>query len=287
MNIKKNLQVAYQFFQQRNFNEALLTLDKILKKFPRHYEALSNKAFIYINQARITDAEEILKKIILIDPQKQPLQNLINIYIQQKNWHSAEEYNKKLEQIYNGPEVLLNKALILRGNERYEEALDIYNILIKDHPNVKDFFVNRGFLLNMMERYIEAIEDYQSALKIDKNHFAAIYNLGITYNNNQQATEAIPYLKKTIELDKKNVDAWLTLAAAQISSGFVDEAKWSIKEASKILEKDRHIVLYCHHGMRSMHALNVLKDCGFNNVRNLTGGISAWAQKIDPEMPQY
>jgi len=236
MNIKKNLQVAYQFFQQRNFNEALLTLDKILKKFPRHYEALSNKAFIYINQARITDAEEILKKIILIDPQKQPLQNLINIYIQQKNWHSAEEYNKKLEQIYNGPEVLLNKALILRGNERYEEALDIYNILIKDHPNVKDFFVNRGFLLNMMERYIEAIEDYQSALKIDKNHFAAIYNLGVTYNNNQQSSEAIPYLKRTVELDKKNVDAWLTLAAAQISSGFIDEAKWSIKEASKIAD---------------------------------------------------
>ncbi len=236
MNIQKNLQLAYQYFQQGNFNEALLALNKILKKFPRHYEALSNKAFIFIKQARIADAEEILKKIILIDPQKQPLQNLINIYIQQKNWPAADEYNKKLEQIFNGPEVLLNKALIFRGSERYEEALDIYNILIKDHPNVKDFFVNRGFLLNMMQRYTEAIEDYQSALKIDKNHFAALYNLGITYNNNQQASEAIPYLRRTVEVDKKNVDAWLTLAAAQISSGFINEAKQSIKEAAKIAD---------------------------------------------------
>lgn len=236
MNIQKNLQLAYQYFQQGNFNEALLALNKILKKFPRHYEALSNKAFIFIKQERIADAEEILKKIILNDPQKQPLQNLINIYIQQKNWPSADEYNKKLEQIFNGPEVLLNKALIFRGSERYEEALDIYNILIKDHPNVKDFYVNRGFLLNMMQRYTEAIEDYQSALKIDKNHFAALYNLGITYNNNQQASEAIPYLRRTVEVDKKNVDAWLTLAAAQISSGFINEAKQSIKEAAKIAD---------------------------------------------------
>jgi len=236
MNIKKNLQLAYQFFQQAKFNEALSALDKILKKFPSHYEALSNKAFIYIKQARMVDAEEILKKIISIDPQKQPLQNLININIQQKNWLAAEEYNQKLEQIYNGPETLLNKALIYRGNERYEEALDIYNILIKDHPNVKDFYVNRGFLLNMMERYTEAIEDYQSALKIDNNHFAAIYNLGITYNNNQEPNKAIPYLKRTVELDTKNVDGWLTLAAAQISAGFIEEAKNSIKEGAKIAD---------------------------------------------------
>jgi Tfp pilus assembly protein PilF len=111
MNIKKNLQLAYQFFQQAKFNEALSALDKILKKFPNHYEALSNKAFIYIKQARMVDAEEILKKIISIDPQKQPLQNLININIQQKNWLAAEEYNQKLEQIYNGPEILLNQSI--------------------------------------------------------------------------------------------------------------------------------------------------------------------------------
>jgi tetratricopeptide (TPR) repeat protein len=236
MNIKKNLQVAYQFFNQGKINEALLSLDKILNKFPSHFEALSNKAFIYINQNKLTDAEEILRKIILIDPQKQPLQNLINIYIQQKNWSAADEYNKRLEQIYAGPETFLNKALIYRGSEKYNEALDIYNSLIKKYPDAKDLYVNRGFLLNLMERYTEAIEDYQSALKIDKNHFAAIYNLGITYNNNQQPSEAIPYLKRTVELDKNNVDAWLTLAAAQISSLSVKDAKESIKEAAKIAD---------------------------------------------------
>ena len=60
-----------------------------------------------------------------------------------------------------------------------------------------------------------------------------------------------------------------------------------IQDASKALAKDRDIVLYCHHGMRSMNALQTLKGCGFSRLQNLTGGISAWANEIDSEMPHY
>ena len=61
----------------------------------------------------------------------------------------------------------------------------------------------------------------------------------------------------------------------------------NIQEAAKILAKDKEIVLYCHHGMRSMNGLTTLKNAGFKFLRNLTGGISSWAKEIDPEMPQY
>ncbi len=53
------------------------------------------------------------------------------------------------------------------------------------------------------------------------------------------------------------------------------------------LNPEDEIVVHCHHGGRSMKATMYLKDKGFSNVKNLAGGIDAWAEKYDPDMPRY
>ncbi len=52
-------------------------------------------------------------------------------------------------------------------------------------------------------------------------------------------------------------------------------------------KKDAEIVVHCRSGARSQKAAVVLKNAGFTRVSNLTGGILAWAEKIDPTMPKY
>jgi adenylyltransferase/sulfurtransferase len=52
-------------------------------------------------------------------------------------------------------------------------------------------------------------------------------------------------------------------------------------------EKNSEIVVHCRSGARSQKAALILKKAGFTNVSNLTGGILAWADKIDPSMPKY
>ncbi len=52
-------------------------------------------------------------------------------------------------------------------------------------------------------------------------------------------------------------------------------------------QKDREVVVHCRSGARSQKAALVLKNAGFTNVSNLTGGILAWADEIDPSMPKY
>jgi sulfur-carrier protein adenylyltransferase/sulfurtransferase len=52
-------------------------------------------------------------------------------------------------------------------------------------------------------------------------------------------------------------------------------------------QKDREIVVHCKSGARSQKAALALKQAGFTNVSNLTGGITAWAEKIDPSLPKY
>jgi adenylyltransferase/sulfurtransferase len=54
-----------------------------------------------------------------------------------------------------------------------------------------------------------------------------------------------------------------------------------------VAEKSRRIVVHCKLGGRSQKAAVILKQAGFPNVENLTGGIIAWAEKIDPTLPKY
>ena len=53
------------------------------------------------------------------------------------------------------------------------------------------------------------------------------------------------------------------------------------------LDPRREIVVYCRSGSRSAMAAEFLLAHGFQDVKNLAGGILAWAMKIDPTMPTY
>ena len=53
------------------------------------------------------------------------------------------------------------------------------------------------------------------------------------------------------------------------------------------LDSRQEIVLQCRTGVRSMKALNLLRDAGFSRLKNLTGGIHAWSDEVDPNLPKY
>ena len=53
------------------------------------------------------------------------------------------------------------------------------------------------------------------------------------------------------------------------------------------LDSSREIVAHCKMGGRSAKAVAFLRQAGFQKVHNLKGGITAWADRIDPKMPKY
>jgi adenylyltransferase/sulfurtransferase len=59
--------------------------------------------------------------------------------------------------------------------------------------------------------------------------------------------------------------------------------------ASRMSELDsaEEIVLMCKMGSRSIRALEVLHSAGFRKIKNLKGGINAWAREVDPSLPIY
>lgn len=60
-----------------------------------------------------------------------------------------------------------------------------------------------------------------------------------------------------------------------------------LKNIDKI-PRDKPVVLVCHHGFRSAQALQYLQHrYNYYNLLNLKGGIHAWAEQIDSNMPVY
>ncbi len=53
------------------------------------------------------------------------------------------------------------------------------------------------------------------------------------------------------------------------------------------LNPRQEIVVYCHHGVRSLDAAYLLQQLGFKRVASLIGGIDQWSREIDPTLERY
>lgn len=83
-------------------------------------------------------------------------------------------------------------------------------------------------------------------------------------------------VRKPVERDHVSLDDDLWIRMSEVPDN-VDEIK----------EAETPVVIYCHHGMRSLKVAKHLRGEGLDDVYSLAGGIDYWAKKIDPDLPTY
>ncbi len=84
-------------------------------------------------------------------------------------------------------------------------------------------------------------------------------------------------VREPVEWDIARIDGAVSIPQGRIMSG----------EALAELPQDRRLVLHCKTGIRSAEALAVIKRAGFADAVHLQGGITAWANQVDPSLPTY
>ncbi len=57
--------------------------------------------------------------------------------------------------------------------------------------------------------------------------------------------------------------------------------------AHQELDPENHIVVVCHHGVRSMNVTAWLRQQGFEKAQSMRGGIDAWSRQVDGTVPTY
>lgn len=65
----------------------------------------------------------------------------------------------------------------------------------------------------------------------------------------------------------------------------MDELEARVEELADF--EGRQVVVYCHHGMRSLRVAAYLRAQGVGDAKSMAGGIEAWSRTIDPSVPEY
>jgi rhodanese-related sulfurtransferase len=53
------------------------------------------------------------------------------------------------------------------------------------------------------------------------------------------------------------------------------------------LADEAPLIVFCHHGVRSLTVVNWLREQGVSNCASMSGGIERWSLSIDPGVPRY
>ena len=144
---------------------------------------------------------------------------------------------------------------------------------------------------------VTALIDYDQFCGVPKP--ASIGPLEVAQNKavgDQPVVDGIPQI--SVEALKRKLDAKEDIFVldvrepheypiANLGAPLIPVGSLEGRIAELAAEKNREIVVHCRSGARSQKAAVILKNAGFTNVSNLTGGILAWAEKIDPSMPKY
>jgi rhodanese-related sulfurtransferase len=52
-------------------------------------------------------------------------------------------------------------------------------------------------------------------------------------------------------------------------------------------DRDRRVIVFCHHGSRSLRVAAFLRQHGLDSVQSMSGGIDEWSLNVDPRIPRY
>jgi rhodanese-related sulfurtransferase len=115
----------------------------------------------------------------------------------------------------------------------------------------------------------------------------------------------LPATATTLEISPEAVATWIhlpreqrprlidcreddELAICQIAGNeWIPLGKFPEAGGKLTADVDRGVIVYCHHGMRSLRGAMFLRAQGVEKAFSMKGGIDAWSQLIELEMPRY
>lgn len=167
-------------------------------------------ALLLHQQGKLGQAEAHYKEILRLQPANfDALFLLATAAAQQQRYEEALGlFDRALKNNPRHPEALNNRGNVLKELKRYEEALASYDKSLSVRPGDAETYANRGVVLLELTRYDEALSIFDRALYIRNNHAEAWNNRGVALQELKRYDEALLSIEKALALRKEYAEAW-------------------------------------------------------------------------------
>jgi predicted TPR repeat methyltransferase len=212
----------------------------LLRKNPRHIEALHSVGVISAQQKDISKAIEYLQQAIRYAPHEPTIQlHLANVFKMQKSFSEAAELLEKT--IHDHPHYVAafnNLGTVYYAQGNIKQAIAMYQQAIAKEPHYADAYYNLGLALTKNNEPAEAIRMFQILLEHVPDHFAARFHLGCAYMQQELFDNAIQTFLLIETSHPHHFETQTNLATSYLKKGALDTAKKHYLKALELQPDD-------------------------------------------------
>ncbi len=234
INIKHAFNLAIQYHQKNNLNEAKKIYLQILKINPNHVNAHNNLGAAYKQLGEIEKAKSCFEKVIQLNPNDVDGHNNLGLLLfELKEIEKAKSFFEKTIQLNpNYAEAHNNLGTIFKELKEFQKAKDCYERAIQLNPNYAMALYNLGIIFKQFGLSQKAVGYFEKAIEINPNYAAAYNGLGIIFSElGNNIKKAKSYFEKALKINPNYADIYWNLHSL-VSN---------IDEAIEILKKLIHI----------------------------------------------
>ena len=209
-NAKKLFFEALALMDLLNFPDAELRLREALKLAPRQVSVLTNLSIALVQQNRRAEARDFAEKAIAINSENiKSMLVLADCHMHDDRFLEAIAVYEKILALEPGlAEIHNNRGLALERLARHAEALDSYERALAINPEFGNAHANRGNALGTLKRFNEALTAYERALTLRPDFPEAWLGRGNALCDLKRHDDALAAFDRALALRPKLATAW-------------------------------------------------------------------------------
>lgn len=180
--------IASSYQAMKNYNEAVNYYKKAMELDSKNSDLPYYIASIYVNENDIQNAKQYIEITLSKNPAHKQAQELA-AYVKDKE-----------------TEIMLSEAANLYENQKYSEAIALFDKVLKTSPSNATVYYYRAMCFDALSNYQKAVSDYKSTLKYAPEMVIAYYSLGVDYDALADYKSAKENYKKYVDLTTEDND---------------------------------------------------------------------------------
>lgn len=271
--------------------ESEIYLDKVLKINPNHFVALSEKAWIILDDKKrilkfneVKNGEKYVNRALEIipnDPQMLKLKASCLTYFGKYD-ESCKFFKKSMEIDPNDETLYTSIAITLSSKQNYEKALEYCEKARRLDPDFSLPLFRKGQIKSRMGEYTKAVEYYDQYLELEKNDINALILKSSSLVSLKKYSIALDIVENAIKLDPERISSWI--AKGKIYHYFLKDLAEAVKIYKYALEKVEEDPELYYHLKNALKSLGNLEESRYYEKKIIESDIIALEKQLEDKL---